>query len=80
VVSALTYHSARTLLFRAFAFRYLSDDSVEDARAEAMFPIDKLYVNCGHLHSTINTTRSVIVLDADSVISKYCCSQKDGMC
>jgi len=83
MVSVLTYHAAGILVFNVFDFSYLSDNSVVDVPVEAMFPREELYVNCGSpaWHNQYrHTTGRAIVPDATSVISKYGCSQQDGIC
>jgi hypothetical protein len=83
IVSAHTCHAARTLLFRAFDFDYLSDKFVLDAPVEAAFPVHKLYVNCG-LSAWHNqyweVNHHIIVPDGARAISKYTCSHKGDMC
>lgn len=83
MVSVLTCLAAGIFFFRAFNVRYLSANSVIDVPVEAMFPKEELYVNWGSpaWHNQYrHTTGRAIVPDATSVISKYGCSQQDGIC
>jgi hypothetical protein len=83
VVSTIACLRAGTVFFRAFDFRYLSDNFVADAPVKAVLPGSELYVNCrppAWHNGYCNATRRDIVLDVASVIEKYGCSQRDGMC